>query len=196
MAKNIGSTIEFENYAASSTISFKLYSLCLLEKFASKANAKIAETQSLTRKNTRARKPTQKVLKQQQQESETEESELSEIEKKAELEEIEELEKELTEANNKFTKELKKAFTDLTLKEIQKRIPNRKKMRFKPFDRGYQREPIALIPDNVDPKDPLQLLNLFISPKMYELIARNTNEYAKTKESLTTTTATKSNRRI
>ncbi len=138
MAKNIGSTIEFENYAASSTISFKLYSLCLLEKFASKANAKIAETQSLTRKNTRARKPTQKVLKQQQQESETEESELSEIEKKAELEEIEELEKELTEANNKFTKEL----------------------------------------------------------KMYELIARNTNEYAKTKESLTTTTATKSNRRI
>ncbi len=34
-------------------------------KIASKANAKIAETQSLTRKSIRARKPTQKVLKQQ-----------------------------------------------------------------------------------------------------------------------------------
>src|SRR6266536_3995843 len=124
-------------------------------KIASKANTKIAETQSLTRKSTRARKPTQKILKQQQQESETEESELSEIEEKAKLEEIKKSEKEFTETNNKLTKELKKTFTGLTLKEIQKRIPNRKKMRFKSFDRGYQREPIALIPDNVDPKDPL-----------------------------------------
>ncbi len=63
--------------------------------------------------------------------------------------------KKLAEANNKLTKKLKKAFTSLTLKEIQKRIPNRKKVRFKSFDRGYQREPIALIPDNVNPKDPL-----------------------------------------
>src|SRR6266498_4021416 len=157
-------------------------------KIASKANAKIAETQSLTRKSTRARKPTQKVLEQQQQESETEKAECSEIKEEAELEKVEKSEKELTEANNKLTKKMKKAFTGLILKEIQKRIPNRKIVRFKPFDRGYQREPVALIPDNVNPKDPLQLLNLFISPEIYELIARNTNEYAKTKESLTTAT--------
>src|SRR6266498_2630113 len=96
-------------------------------KITSKANTKIAETQSLTRKSTRARKPTQKVLEQQQQESETKESELSEIEEEAELEEIEKSEKELAEANDKLAKELKKAFTSLILKEIQKRIPNRKK---------------------------------------------------------------------
>jgi len=89
-------------------------------KIASKANAKIAETQSLTRKSTRARKPTQKVLEQQQQESETEESELLKIEEKNELEEVEESEKEFTEVNNKLAKELKKVFTGLTLKEIQK----------------------------------------------------------------------------
>jgi len=109
---------------------------------------------------------------------------------------VEKSEKELTEANDKLAKELKKVFTSLTLKEIQKRIPNRKKVRFKLFDRDYQREPIALIPNNVDLKDLLQLLNLFISPEIYELIARNINEYAKTKESLTTVTVTRSNRRI
>ncbi len=69
-------------------------------------------------------------------------------------------------------------------------------MRFKLFDRGYQREPVALIPDNVDFKDLLSLLNLFISPEIYELIAKNTNKYAKTKESLTTATTIRSNRRI
>ena len=78
---------------------------------------------------------------------------MSEIEEETELEEVEESEKELAEANDKFVKELKKVFTGLTLKEIQKRIPNRKKVRFKSFDRGYQREPVALILDNVDSKD-------------------------------------------
>ncbi len=66
---------------------------------------------------------------------------------------MEKSEKELTEVNDKFAKKLKKIFTGLTLKKIQKRIPNRKKVRFKLFDRGYQRESVALIPDNVDPKD-------------------------------------------
>jgi len=37
---------------------------------------------------------------------------------------VEESEKELTEVNDKFVKELKKVFTGLILKEIQKRIPN------------------------------------------------------------------------
>ena len=121
---------------------------------------------------------------------------MSEIEEEAELEEVEKSEKELIEVNNKLAKELKKVFTSLTLKEIQKRIPDRKKIQFKSFDWDYQREPIALIPNNVDLKDLLQLLNLFISPEIYELIAKNTNKYAKTKESLTTIIAIRSNRRI
>ncbi len=45
-----------------------------------------------------------------------------------------------------------------------------------------------MIPDDVDPKDPLQLLNLFIPFKTYELIAINTNKYTETKEALITTT--------
>ncbi len=122
-------------------------------KITSKANVKIAETQSLTRKCTRTRKSTQKILEQQQQESETKESELSKIEKEAELKKIKKLKKEFAEVNNKLTKKLKKIFTNLILKEIQKRIPNRKKIQFKLFDRDYQREPIALIPDNINPKD-------------------------------------------
>ncbi len=78
---------------------------------------------------------------------------MSEIEEEAELEKVEKSEKELAEANDKLAKKLKKVFTGLTLKEIQKRIPNRKKVWFKLFDRGYQREPVALILDNVDIKD-------------------------------------------
>ncbi|SRR6266498_4245197 len=88
-------------------------------KIASKANAEIAETQSLTRKSIRARKPTQKLLEQQQQESETEESELSEIEEETELEEVEESEKELAEANDKLAKKTEKSIQGLTLKEIR-----------------------------------------------------------------------------
>ncbi len=184
-------------------------------KAISKAGIEIATGQQSLRRGIRIRKPAQKVLLLQQEaeeketeieEPETEESETEEPEtEEPEIEELEtgeieveteteETEEEITKANNDLAKELKQAFKNLTLEEIQTRIPNRKKVQFKPFDQGYQRDCVTLIPNEVDPKDSLQLLDLFISSETYELIAININKYAETKESLII--AAQSNKRI
>src|SRR6266498_6011580 len=42
-----------------------------------------------------------------------------------------------------------------------------KDVQFEPFDPGHPREPKVNIPSNVDPADPLALLDLFIPPEIY-----------------------------
>ena len=53
-----------------------------------------------------------------------------------------------------------------------------KDVQFEPFDPGLHREPKVNISPNIDPTDPLALLDLFIPPKIYATIAENTNLYA------------------
>lgn len=63
-----------------------------------------------------------------------------------------------------------------------------KEVQFEPFDPGDRRDSKANIPSNVDALDPLALLDLFSPPKMYAIIAKNTNLYAISKDALTTRT--------
>jgi hypothetical protein len=53
-----------------------------------------------------------------------------------------------------------------------------KEVEFEPFILGDHREPKVNIPSNIDTTDPLALLDLFIPPEMYAIIAENTNLYA------------------
>ena len=53
-----------------------------------------------------------------------------------------------------------------------------KDVQFEAFDPGEPREPKVNIPSNIDPTDPLALLDLFIPPEIYTTIAENTNLYA------------------
>ena len=57
-------------------------------------------------------------------------------------------------------------------------ISDPKEVIFKPFSPSYPREPKVNISPNVDATDLLALLDLFISPEMYTIIAENTNLYA------------------
>jgi hypothetical protein len=53
-----------------------------------------------------------------------------------------------------------------------------KDVHFGPFDLSDIREARLNIPSNIDVSDPLELLDFFIPPKMYVIIAENTNLYA------------------
>jgi hypothetical protein len=76
--------------------------------------------------------------------------------------------------------------TTLDLKSIMEEAKPLKEVQFKPFDPGDRQDPKANIPSNVDALDPLALLDLFIPPKMYAIIAKNTNLYAISKDAPTT----------
>jgi hypothetical protein len=52
-----------------------------------------------------------------------------------------------------------------------------KDVQFEAFDPRVPREPKVNIPSHIDPSDPLALLDLFIPPKIYTIIAENTNLY-------------------
>ena len=53
-----------------------------------------------------------------------------------------------------------------------------KDVHFEPFKIGDHRDPKLNIPSNIDVGDPLALLDLFIPPKMYDILIENTNLYA------------------
>ena len=78
--------------------------------------------------------------------------------------------------------------TTLDLKSIMEEAKPLKEVQFEPFNLGDRRDPKANIPSNVDASDPLALLDLFIPPKMYAIIAKNTNLYAISKDAPTTRT--------
>ncbi len=110
-------------------------------KAISKAEIKIATSQPSPRKGIRSRKPTQKILLLQQEAEEKEikreESDIKTETETKETEKTEKTEKKITGVNNDLAKELKRAFQNLTLKEIQTRIPDQKKVQFELFDQGY-----------------------------------------------------------
>ena len=66
----------------------------------------------------------------------------------------------------------------LSLQGIMEEAKPLKELKFEAFDPGESREPKINIPDNIDPTNPLELLDLFIPPKLYSTIADNTNLYA------------------
>ena len=78
--------------------------------------------------------------------------------------------------------------TTLDLRSIMEEAKPLKEVQFEPFDPGDRRDSKANIPSNVDALDPLALLDLFSPPKMYAIIAKNTNLYAISKDALTTRT--------
>jgi Transposase IS4 len=68
--------------------------------------------------------------------------------------------------------------TALGLQGVMEEAKPLKDVQFTAFDPGEPREPKVNIPSNIDPSDPLALLDLFIPPEIYTTIAENTNLYA------------------
>ena len=68
--------------------------------------------------------------------------------------------------------------TALSLQGIIEEAKPLKEVQFEAFDPGDYREPKINIPNSIDPTSPLELLDLFIPPKLYTTIAENTNLYA------------------
>ena len=66
-------------------------------------------------------------------------------------------------------------------------------VQFEPFNPAHHRESKVNILSNIDPTDPLALLDLFIPPEIYITIAGNTNLYATAHNA--PTIATPTNRR-
>jgi hypothetical protein len=65
-----------------------------------------------------------------------------------------------------------------------------KDVQFEPFKPGLYRELKVNILSNIDPTNPLALLDLFIPPEIYTIIAENTNLYTIAYNALTTPTPT------
>jgi hypothetical protein len=82
--------------------------------------------------------------------------------------------------------------TTLDLKSILEEANPPKEVQFEPFDLGDHRDLKANIPSNIDALDSLALLDLFIPPKLYTIIAKNTNLYDISKDAPTTRTGTNS----
>lgn len=74
----------------------------------------------------------------------------------------------------------------LSLDDILKEAKAPKAVQFEPFKPGRPREPKVNIPSDIDATDPLALLDLFIPPEMYTIIAENTNLYAIARDAPTT----------
>jgi hypothetical protein len=78
----------------------------------------------------------------------------------------------------------------LGLKGVMEEVKPLKNVQFEPFDPRHHREPKVNIPSNIDPTDPLALLDLFIPPKIYIIIAENTNLYTIAHNALVVATPT------
>jgi hypothetical protein len=68
--------------------------------------------------------------------------------------------------------------TKLGLKGVMEEAKPLKNVQFEFFNPEHHREPKLNISSNINPTDPLALLNLFIPPEIYITIAKNTNLYA------------------
>ena len=73
--------------------------------------------------------------------------------------------------------EEKKCLKRLDLQGIMEEVKLPEDVKFDPFDPGHHREPTANIA-NISAMEPVDFLDLFISPNMYTIIAENTNLYA------------------
>jgi DNA-directed RNA polymerase specialized sigma24 family protein len=83
----------------------------------------------------------------------------------------------------KALKEAKKKevarLTKLDFNTIMEEAKDPKDTLFTPFELGRYRKPeVVNIPPHIDPLKPLDLLDLFILPEMYAILAENTNKYA------------------
>jgi hypothetical protein len=78
----------------------------------------------------------------------------------------------------------------LGLKGVMEEAKPLKDVQFEPFNPRDHREPKVNLPFNIDPTDPLVLLDLFIPLEIYTTIAANTNLYAIAKNAPTAATDT------
>jgi hypothetical protein len=78
----------------------------------------------------------------------------------------------------------------LGLKGVMEEVKPLKDIQFEPLNPRYHREPKVNIPSNIDPTDPLALLDLFIPPEIYITIVENTNLYTIAYNALIVTTPT------
>src|SRR4030081_2541121 len=113
------------------------------------------------------------------------------------LDEFEELCSQIEGLDIKDPKAKKKAkaakiahLTTLGLQGVMEEAKPLKDVQFEAFDPGVPREPKVNIPSNIDPSNPLALLDLFIPPEIYTTIVENTNLYAIAYDALTTPTPT------
>ena len=67
--------------------------------------------------------------------------------------------------------------TKLGFQGVLEEIKPLKEIEYKPLILGDHRAPKVNIPSNIDPTDPLALLDLFIPPAIYAIIIENTNLY-------------------
>jgi hypothetical protein len=80
--------------------------------------------------------------------------------------------------------------TTLSLQGIMEEAKPLKDVQFEAFDPRVPRELQVNIPANIDPSDPLALLDLFIPLEIYTLITENTNLYTIASNALITPTPT------
>ena len=100
------------------------------------------------------------------------------------LDEFEELCSQIERLDIKDPKAKKKAkaaeiarLTTLGLQSVIEEAKLLKNIQFEAFDPGVPREPKVNIPSNIDPSNPLALLDLFILSEIYTTITENTNLY-------------------
>ena len=113
------------------------------------------------------------------------------------LDEFEELCSQIEGLDIKDPKAKKKAkaaeiarLTTLGLQGVMEEAKPLKDVQFEAFDPRVPREPKVNIPSNIDPSNPLALLDLFIPPEIYTTIAENTNLYTIAYNAPTTPTPT------
>jgi hypothetical protein len=82
--------------------------------------------------------------------------------------------------------------TQLGFQGVMEEAKLPKDVHFEPFKIGDHRDSTLNIPSNIDVGDPLALLDLFIPPKMYDILAENTNLYALAHNAPTTRSPTNS----
>jgi hypothetical protein len=82
--------------------------------------------------------------------------------------------------------------TQLGFQGVMEEAKLPKDVQFEPFKIGDHRDPKLDIPSNIDVGDPLALLDLFISPEIYNMLAENTNLYALAHNAPTTRSPTNS----
>jgi hypothetical protein len=85
-------------------------------------------------------------------------------------------------AKKKEVSDLKKLDYD----KVMEHVKDPKDTPYTPFELGRPQEPeVVNIPPHIDPSKPLDLLDLFIPPEMYGILAENMNKYALLKKANT-----------
>jgi hypothetical protein len=84
----------------------------------------------------------------------------------------------ILEAHCTQTNVLQRAIRKRPFAEVLADIPLLESVIFEPLNTGPDREPQIRLPEDIDPDDPYALFSLFWPEDLWQIISRNTNQYA------------------